>query len=397
MWLKTPQAWSPQRLVDRLSVIKKQIKEAWKLNPLTKLPDHIQIGPDDRDGAVAWLAQLNAHFRFYPDTFFQAVSILDRFLTAVKAQPKYLRCIAITCLYLASKTSEEEDVVPSTSELVVSSQCGCRVQDVLRMERIICEKLEWMITSPTALQFLHAFRALALNEMNSQSQDDTSLPPPNHHTTPEPVVKDLMQAMCSYQVAQYPSAAIALAIVSFEAEAKLKEAAKWTPIIGQLQAIVKVETSDLMKCRDTISEVLPNSNEVSTAYNSTYLVRIIPKIDAVATTPAKEIPSGVSGTSIKRKASSDKSLSKISDNSKKIHGSTGSAASRSHASAANRNHPYSADITMRVVADGCVKSSRKYRTYADILKSGIEDKSLKKAEGFSEMITTPPLIQLQQS
>ncbi len=49
-----------------------------------------------------------------------------------------------------------------------------------------------------------------------------------------------MQAMCSYQVAQYPSPAIALAIVSFEAESKLKEAAKWTPIIGQLQAIVKV-------------------------------------------------------------------------------------------------------------------------------------------------------------
>jgi len=111
MWLKTAtHEWSPQWLVDRLSVIKRQIKETWKLNPLTILPNHVQIGPDDRDGAVAWLAQLNAHFRFYPETFFQAVSILDRFLTAVKAQPKYLRCIAITCLYLGSKTCEEEDV-----------------------------------------------------------------------------------------------------------------------------------------------------------------------------------------------------------------------------------------------------------------------------------------------
>jgi hypothetical protein len=222
----------------------------------------------------------------------------------------------------------------------------------------------------------------------SSPSSDTTLPTSTHHTTPDAVVKDLMQAVCSYQVAQHPSAAIALAIVSFEAESKLKDAARWTSVVGQLQAIVKVETSDLMKCRDVISRVLPDSNEVSNAYNSTYLVRIIPKIDAVANN-TKDIPTGMSGSSIKRKPSSDKSLSKISDNSKKIVTTTRPTPLR--------NHPYSTDITMRVADGGVAQRSRKYRTYAEILKSGIEDKSLKKAEGFTEMITTPPLIQLQQS
>jgi hypothetical protein len=221
--------------------------------------------------------------------------------------------------------------------------------------------------------------------------DNTALTLPSS-TTPDAVTKELMVATCNYQVAKYPSAAIALAITSFEVESRYRhEASKWTAIIGQLQSVSKVETSDLMKCRDEISKVLPSSNEISTALNSTYLVRIIPKLDTI--TPTKELTSGISGA-VKRKATSEKCLS-ISENSKKIH-------------ALPRTHPYSTEATSRHVAGSCAGETvagvvrRRYRTYAEILKSGIEDKSLKKADstptaGFSEMITTPPLIQLQQS
>ncbi len=46
-------------------------------------------------------------------------------------------------------------VVPGTLELVRESQCGCSVAEVLRMERVVLNKLEWNVHLVTPLQFLH--------------------------------------------------------------------------------------------------------------------------------------------------------------------------------------------------------------------------------------------------
>jgi hypothetical protein len=46
-------------------------------------------------------------------------------------------------------------VVPGTLEYVVESQCGCTASELLRMERIILNKLQWDLRDVTALDFLH--------------------------------------------------------------------------------------------------------------------------------------------------------------------------------------------------------------------------------------------------
>ena len=66
-----------------------------------------------------------------------------------------MRVIGVASFYLAAKTLEEDEMVPTTLELVHVSACGCSVSEVLRMERVILNKLHWDLQVPMALEFVH--------------------------------------------------------------------------------------------------------------------------------------------------------------------------------------------------------------------------------------------------
>ncbi|XP_025059856.1 cyclin-I2 isoform X2 [Alligator sinensis] len=68
------------------------------------------ISPWYYQKAVLWIAEISSQFQFYPETFALAINFLNRLLASVKAQLKYLRCIAIACLVLAAKINEEDEI-----------------------------------------------------------------------------------------------------------------------------------------------------------------------------------------------------------------------------------------------------------------------------------------------
>lgn len=122
--------------------------------------DDRKVSAQDRDNCVMTLRCLHLFYGYSPETFSLAVNLLDRFITKVRVQPKYLACISTTCYFIASKTIEENSDAPSAGELVHISQCGGRSQDLLRMEAIILEKIGWELNAVTPLTFLFIFYAM---------------------------------------------------------------------------------------------------------------------------------------------------------------------------------------------------------------------------------------------
>ncbi|XP_023792044.1 cyclin-G1 [Cyanistes caeruleus] len=112
-----------------------------------------------RDFEVKDLLSLTQFFGFHTETFSLAVNFLDRFLSKMKVQPKHLGCVGLSCFYLAVKASEEERNVPFATDLIRISQYRFTVSDMMRMEKIILEKLCWKVKAITAFQFLQLYHS----------------------------------------------------------------------------------------------------------------------------------------------------------------------------------------------------------------------------------------------
>ncbi|XP_036381546.1 cyclin-I [Megalops cyprinoides] len=154
--MKYPGLTESQRLVALLEDALARETRLWKA-PVFK-NGRIQgtdISQDQHQDVILWLGELSRLFKFCTETYALGVCILNRLLASVKAQPKYLRCIAITSLILAAKTNEEDEVIASVKDLAVRSGCNFSTAEILRMERIILDKLQWDLYTATPIDFIH--------------------------------------------------------------------------------------------------------------------------------------------------------------------------------------------------------------------------------------------------
>ncbi|XP_061607080.1 cyclin-I [Phyllopteryx taeniolatus] len=158
--MKGPSVAGNRHLLDLLEAALVREAHLWKAPTFKgRCVQGADISLSQHQDTIVWLGDMNRRFRFCPETLALGVCVLNRMLSTVKVQPKYLQCIAFTSLVLAAKINEEDEVIGSVSNLVAESKCNFSTAEIVRMERIILDKLHWDLYTSTPVDFIHIVRS----------------------------------------------------------------------------------------------------------------------------------------------------------------------------------------------------------------------------------------------
>lgn len=111
-----------------------------------------------RGDLCRWLHTLTTQFGMGGETYFLSVLLLDRLLSRTRVQEKHLRIIGVVCVLMASKHTLNETAWPEIGELIQFSNHAFSTGDVLRMERLLVEKLGETLV-PSCFVFLQELLA----------------------------------------------------------------------------------------------------------------------------------------------------------------------------------------------------------------------------------------------
>uniref|UniRef100_A0A3P9I246 Cyclin-I n=1 Tax=Oryzias latipes TaxID=8090 RepID=A0A3P9I246_ORYLA len=249
--MKITEPCGRQRLSFLLEKAASREAEMWKAYvPKRPFSQDTDISPEQRDEAVRWLTELHGRLQLHPETLVSAVSILDRFLAPIKARPKYLRCIAIASFFLAAKTCEEDEWVPSLKELAATSGCGCSPSEILRMEKIVLDKLGWDLHSATPLDFLHIFHAMVLSGRSGSLDSTLGLSLSQHLAL---LTQRLYHCLADHTLLQLRGSMLALALITLELETCCPD---WLALTIDLLGKAQIDSSELIRGREMVARSL---------------------------------------------------------------------------------------------------------------------------------------------
>ncbi|KAJ8338937.1 hypothetical protein SKAU_G00357230 [Synaphobranchus kaupii] len=263
--MKFAEPLESQRLSFLLEKAASREAKMWKVYvPKNPSKQDTDISPAQRDEAVQWLLDVHSGLRLYPETLSLAISILDRFLAIVKARPKYLRCIAIACFFLAAKTSEEDERIPALQDLARTSSCGCSPSEILRMERIVLDKLDWDLHMATPLEFLQIFHAMVLSCKSQFLVGLQGVNPSQHMAL---LTQELHRCLADHTLLHVKGSMLALALITLELE---KCCPDWLALTINLLKKAQIDSSQLISCRELVTRCL-STHQATLPPNTVYI------------------------------------------------------------------------------------------------------------------------------
>uniref|UniRef100_A0A8C2H5J7 Cyclin I n=1 Tax=Cyprinus carpio TaxID=7962 RepID=A0A8C2H5J7_CYPCA len=198
------------------------------------------ISPEKHDEAVRWLRDVHSQLKLYPETLCLAIGILDRFLSAIKR-------------------------IPSLRELASSSKCGCSPSEILRMERIVLDKLNWDLHSATALDFLYIFHAMVLSCKSGRLNMALAGLNPSQHMAL--LTQQLFHCLAHNALLQVRGSLLSLGLITLELE---KLCPDWLALAVDLLHRLQVDSSQLIGCRELVARCL-STHMASLPPNTVYI------------------------------------------------------------------------------------------------------------------------------
>ncbi|XP_067112753.1 cyclin-I [Osmerus mordax] len=266
--MKNPAVAENRRLVGLLEDALARELRLWKV-PVFK-SDRIQgtdISSFQYQDVILWLGERSRLFKLCPETFALGVCVLNRLLATVKAQPKYLKCIAFTSLILAAKINEEDDVIGSVKDLVVQSGCNFSTAEILRMERIILDKLHWDLYTATAVDFINIFHALLISSHPHLDAGARGAAQKRPCLQVALWTRQVQHCMACHQLWQFRGSTLALAIITLELETLTPD---WFSVFTDLLKKAQIQSAEFIHCKEMVDEYL-NSLEFSLPPNAVYI------------------------------------------------------------------------------------------------------------------------------
>ncbi|XP_031254633.1 cyclin-B2-3-like isoform X1 [Pistacia vera] len=129
--------------------------ESTSCAPPNYMAQQFDINERMRGILIDWLIEVHYKFELMDETLYLTVNLIDRFLALQPVVRKKLQLVGVTAMLLACKY--EEVSVPVVEDLILISDKAYSRKEVLDMEKLIINALQFNVSVPTPYVFLRRF------------------------------------------------------------------------------------------------------------------------------------------------------------------------------------------------------------------------------------------------
>ncbi|XP_072968281.1 cyclin-B2-2-like isoform X1 [Typha angustifolia] len=155
---------NPLAVVDYVDEIYKFYRQTEDLGCVCPnyMSNQLDINEKMRGILIDWLIEVHYKFDLMDETLFLTVNIIDRFLAKQNVVRKKLQLVGVTAMLLACKY--EEVNVPVVDDLILISDRAYTRAELLEMERLILNTLQFNMSVLTPYAFMRRFLKAAQSD-----------------------------------------------------------------------------------------------------------------------------------------------------------------------------------------------------------------------------------------